>query len=92
MAVNIVDIFPQFQYFSTDRVGNNDHMAGCVQVNTDLAFCQEYSWMKSDPLFLAFVRPLYESQMNAYLPVMCPPLLIENTLVVRNICCGHEII
>src|SRR5271157_882685 len=89
MAVNIVDVFPQFHYFSAVRVGCNGHVAGRVQVDTDPTGCQECCWMKSDHLFpLVSSTALRNAGKFMHVLVKCPPLLIENKLLMVNIGCG----
>jgi hypothetical protein len=50
MAVNRMNIFPEFYDLSAFWIGGNRNMTCCVEINTDPAGWLEYGWMKSDHL------------------------------------------
>ena len=50
MAVNTMNIFPEFHDFSAFWIGSDRNMTGRVEINTDPAGLFEYGWLKSDHL------------------------------------------
>jgi hypothetical protein len=85
-----VDIFSQFHGFTAEHVGCNRHMAGCIQVDTDPAGCNECGWMNFDHLSPLLIQPLYEDLALRNVFLVLPPFLQGNTIIIMNISCGQE--